>query len=166
AGVEGELYIGGAGLARGYVGRPELTAERFVPDPFDPSPGARLYCTGDRVRRRADGALLFAGRADHQIKLNGVRIEPGEIEAALTALPGVRQAAVMAHADGQRLVAWAGGRDLDAAALRAALARTLPASMLPSAIVVLERLPLTANGKIDRDALPPPEDHATAGTHA
>ncbi|WP_430432588.1 amino acid adenylation domain-containing protein [Methyloversatilis sp.] len=165
-GVEGELYIGGAGLARGYIGRPELTAERFLPHPFDPTPGARLYRTGDRVRRRADGALLFTGRADHQIKLNGVRIEPGEIEAALAALPGVRQAAVMALDKGQRLVAWAGGRDLDAAALRAALARVLPASMLPSAIVVLEQLPLTANGKIDRDALPPPEDHATAGIHA
>ncbi|MBT9518643.1 MAG: amino acid adenylation domain-containing protein [Methyloversatilis discipulorum] len=164
-GVEGELYIGGAGLARGYIGRPELTAERFLPHPFDPTPGARLYRTGDRVRRRADGALMFAGRADHQIKLNGVRIEPGEIEAALTALPGVRQAAVMAQADGQRLVAWAGGRDLDAAALRTGLARTLPAHMLPSAIVVLEQLPLTANGKIDRKALPSAPGDDTPDAH-
>ncbi len=163
--VEGELYVGGAGLARGYVGRPELTAERFVPDPFDPTPGARLYRTGDRVRRRADGALLFAGRADHQIKLNGVRIEPGEIEAALAVLPGVRQAAVMLQADGQRLVAWAGGRDLDAAALRAGLTRTLPSHMLPGTIVVLEQLPLTANGKIDRKALPSPSGDDTPCTH-
>ena len=166
AGVEGELYIGGAGLARGYIGRPDLTAERFLPHPFDTTPGARLYRTGDRVRMRADGALLFAGRVDQQIKLNGVRIEPGEIEAALAALPGVRQAAVMALDKGQRLVAWAGGLGLDAAALRAGLARTLPAHMLPGAIVVLEQLPLTANGKIDRKALPsaPGGDTADACT--
>jgi len=165
AGVEGELYIGGAGLARGYIGRPELTAERFLPHPFDTTPGARLYRTGDRVRMRADGALLFAGRADQQIKLNGVRIEPGEIEAALAALPGVRQAAVMALDKGQRLVAWAGGRDLDAAALRTGLARTLPAHMLPTAIVVLEQLPLTANGKIDRKALPSAPGDDTPDAH-
>jgi amino acid adenylation domain-containing protein len=158
AGVEGELYIGGAGLARGYIGRPDLTAERFLPHPFDATPGARLYRTGDRVRMRADGALLFVGRVDHQLKLNGVRIEPGEIEAALAALSGVRQAVVMARDGDHALIAWAGGRDLDATALRAGLARTLPAHMLPAAIVVLEQLPLTVNGKIDRNALPSPLD--------
>lgn len=161
AGVEGELCIGGAGLARGYIGRPDLTAERLLPHPFDTTPGARLYRTGDRVRMRADGALLFIGRVDHQLKLNGVRIEPGEIEAALAALPGVRQAVVMARDGDHALIAWAGGRDLDAADLRAGLARTLPAHMLPGAIVVLEQLPLTANGKIDRTALPPPPEADT-----
>jgi amino acid adenylation domain-containing protein len=165
-GVEGELFIGGAGLARGYLKRPELSAERFVPDPFSRVPGARLYRTGDRVRWRADGSLSFAGRQDRQIKLRGFRIEPGEIEAALDALPGVRQAAVMPDGNG-RLIAWAAGDGLDAAALRSALARTLPDYMLPSSIVLLPQLPLTLNGKVDRDALPrPARDVAGEGRSA
>ncbi len=154
-GVEGELFIGGAGLARGYLKRPALTAERFVPDPLSTAPGVRLYRTGDRVRWRADGSLAFAGRQDRQIKLRGFRIEPGEIEAALDALPGVRQAAIMPGADG-RLIAWVAGDGLEAAALRSTLARTLPDYMLPSRVVLLAQLPLTLNGKIDRDALPRP----------
>ena len=161
-GVEGELYAGGEGLARGYVNRPDLTAERFVPDPFGPA-GERLYRTGDRVRRRADGTLEFVGRVDHQIKLRGFRIELGEIEAALVALPGVREAIVLAHEsrsaggpNDRKLVAYVVG-DVDVAELRRSLRERLPDYMVPAAFVMLASFPLTANGKVDRKSLPAPE---------
>ncbi|WP_437811924.1 amino acid adenylation domain-containing protein [Sorangium sp. So ce1078] len=161
-GVPGELYLGGAGVTRGYHARPELTAERFVPDPFGGVPGARLYRTGDRVRLLADGAIEFLGRTDHQIKLRGHRVELGEIEARLREQPEVREAVVAARDGGGavRLVAYVVVRDaaaLDVAALRGRLAQQLPDYMVPAVIVPLPALPLTANGKIDRAALPEPE---------
>ncbi|MDR3017497.1 MAG: amino acid adenylation domain-containing protein, partial [Delftia acidovorans] len=164
-GVAGELFIGGQGLARGYWQRPGLSAERFVADPFA-GPGAageRLYRTGDLVRRNADGALEYLGRLDHQVKIRGYRIELGEVEAALLAQPEVREAVVTAAGAGSdtRLVAHISLHaslhavpPLDAAALRARLASGLPDYMLPSAIVVLDTLPLNHSGKVDRAALP------------
>ncbi|MET0400662.1 MAG: amino acid adenylation domain-containing protein [Longimicrobiaceae bacterium] len=158
-GVPGELYLGGAGLARGYLGRPELTAERFVPDPFGAG-GGRLYRTGDRARWLAAGELEFLGRLDHQVKLRGFRIEPGEVEAALLRHPAVRETVVVVRdaPDGPRLAAYVGAGDAAVAAdeLRGHLAALLPAHMVPADFVVLAALPRTPNGKTDRAALPEP----------
>ncbi|MBD0673879.1 non-ribosomal peptide synthetase [Streptomyces sp. CBMA156] len=161
-GAEGELHIGGAGLARGYLGRPDLTEAAFVPDPFT---GGTMYRTGDRARWRPDGRLEYLGRGDGQLKLRGYRIEPAEIESALTAHPGVAQAAALVR-DGRRLLAYAvpgpgaePGRD----ELREHLAVRLPAYMVPDTVVVLDRLPLTPNGKLDPAALPDPGTAAGPG---
>jgi acyl carrier protein len=165
-GVPGELHTGGDGLARGYLGRPDLTAERFVPSPFaggGDEPGARLYRTGDLARWRPDGVLEFLGRRDGQVKVRGIRIELGEIETALALHPAVREAAVALRQDEageRRLVAYVAADPESApspAALRRHLASRLPEPMLPAAFVILERLPLTPNGKVDRRALPAPE---------
>lgn len=161
AGATGELYLAGAGLARGYLGRPGLTAERFVPDPF--VPGARMYRTGDLARRRADGALDYLGRVDMQVKLRGQRIEPGEIEALLRAAPGVRDAVVIVR-DEQLIgyVACGDSGPLDRAALLDSLRAQLPAYMVPSQLIELDALPVTPNGKCDRHALPAPVREAIA----
>jgi amino acid adenylation domain-containing protein/non-ribosomal peptide synthase protein (TIGR01720 family) len=161
-GVAGELYIGGIQVGRGYLGRPELTAERFVPDPFATAPGARLYRTGDLARHTGDGAVEYLGRTDFQVKLRGFRIELGEIEAALTALPAVREAVVTAREDrpgDRRLVACVVLRREDAsgaAELRGLLAASLPEHMVPSAFVILDAMPLSPSGKVERRALPAP----------
>ncbi|MEO7417518.1 MAG: condensation domain-containing protein, partial [Thermoanaerobaculia bacterium] len=161
-GVAGELLIGGAGLARGYLGRPDLTAEKFVPDPFG-VPGARIYRTGDLVRRRPSGELEFLGRIDHQVKVRGFRIELGEIEAALLRHPSVSASVVMVREDGgeKRLVGYlVAGAAPSTSELRQALGQSLPEYMIPSAFVTLESLPLTPSGKVDRKALPAPEASA------
>ncbi|MFF9571369.1 amino acid adenylation domain-containing protein [Streptomyces sp. NPDC014685] len=168
--VPGEVWIGGTGLARGYAGRPDLTAERFVPDPYG-EPGTRLYRTGDIARVLPDGNLDFVTRADHQVKLRGYRIEPGEIETALTAHEAVAEAVVLLREDtpgARELVAYlvpaqdADPADLTPAALRARAGETLPPYMVPAAYLTLDALPLTPNGKLDRAALPAPGRTATA----
>ncbi|HEV2735391.1 MAG TPA: amino acid adenylation domain-containing protein, partial [Longimicrobiaceae bacterium] len=162
-GAAGELWVGGPGVARGYLGRPELTAERFVPDALSGAAGSRLYRTGDRVSRLPDGALEFLGRVDQQVKVRGFRIEPGEVEGVLCGHPAVRDAAVTARDDapgGTRLVGYVvpeGGAAASPAELRAWLGERLPEHMVPSALVVLEAFPLTPTGKVDRRALPAPE---------
>ncbi|MGY5138758.1 amino acid adenylation domain-containing protein, partial [Streptomyces nigrescens] len=174
-GVVGELYVAGAGVAQGYLGRAAFTAERFVADPFVPGDavahsdstgggGERMYRTGDLAYWTDQGALVFAGRADDQVKIRGYRVEPGEIEAVLAGLPGVGQAVVSVR-DEQHLIGYAvaeAGHDLDLVRLREQLAKTLPAFMVPAAVLVLDQLPLTVNGKVDRQALPEPDFAAKA----
>jgi acyl-coenzyme A synthetase/AMP-(fatty) acid ligase/acyl carrier protein len=171
-GVVGEVHIGGAGLARGYIRQPGLTAERFLPHPFAGElapPGARVYRTGDLGRFQADGQLQLLGRTDDQVQLNGVRVEITEVEAALRALPGVADAAVRVHdhpVSGQRLIGYAvlvAGAGSNPGELRAGLRRWLPDSMLPAEVVPLDSLPRTATGKLDRRALPEPPESARSG---
>ncbi|WP_447733392.1 non-ribosomal peptide synthase/polyketide synthase [Pseudomonas shirazensis] len=157
-GVVGHLHIGGAGVARGYLGLPEQQAERFIASPF--VDGDRLYRSGDLVRQREDGKLVFLGRNDHQVKIRGLRIELGEIEACLLRVPGVREAVVLAYdapASGPRLVAYLTGEQAEADSLRQALLQDLPEYMLPAQYIHLDQLPLTPNGKLDRKALPAPD---------
>jgi amino acid adenylation domain-containing protein len=171
-GVPGELYIGGVSLARGYLSRSDLTAERFVVDPFSKRAGARMYRTGDLARWRSDGNLEFLGRTDKQLKIRGFRIEPGEIEAALRERSEVREAVVVMHEDRlgeKRLVSYvvpAPGQSIDPRALRQHMAEKLPDYMVPTTVVELEALPLTSSGKLDRKALPEPEIISTAAWRA
>jgi amino acid adenylation domain-containing protein len=161
-GEAGELFLGGGGVARGYLGRPSLTAERFLPDPFAPEAGARLYRTGDRARLRPDGEIDFLGRVDEQVKVAGFRVEPGEVEAVLAEHPGVAEAAVVARefdGAGTRLVAYAvlrAGGGADAGTLRRWMRERLPGWSVPSAVVLLDAMPLNPHGKTDRRALPAP----------
>ncbi|HET9358456.1 MAG TPA: amino acid adenylation domain-containing protein, partial [Vicinamibacterales bacterium] len=169
-GVNGELYIGGSSLSRGYASRADLTAERFVPDPFSAKPGARLYRSGDLCRFSPVGDLEFQGRIDYQVKIRGFRIELGEIEAVLGQFPGVRQAVVLARPDTRgsaRLVAYVVPHDgsPDVMALRSYLKASLPEYMVPTAFVTLDTLPLTSNGKVNRRALPAPQVSATEETY-
>ena len=162
-GVQGEIYVGGVGPARGYLGRPALTAEKFVPDPFSEAPGARLYRSGDRARHLPDGDIVFLGRIDFQVKVRGFRIELGEIEAVLREQPHVEQVMILAIEDGlgdRRLVGYLvpqAGKQIDVAEVTRTLEKRLPAYMVPSAFVVLDAMPLTSNGKVDRKALPVPD---------
>jgi acyl carrier protein len=166
-GVIGELHIGGEGLARGYLDRPEATAEKFIPNPFSAEPGARLYRTGDLGRYLADGNIEFFGRTDLQVKIRGFRIEPGEIETALRAHPAIREAVVIAREDGpgapstgKRLVAYVVARERPApslAELRSFLRQKLPEYMVPSAFMPMDAIPRTPHGKADLRALPPPD---------
>jgi amino acid adenylation domain-containing protein len=163
-GVIGELHIGGAGVARGYLNRPELTRERFIPDPFQGGNGGRLYKTGDLVRRRSDGSIVYLGRIDNQVKIRGIRIELGEIEAALTTHPAIAQAVVTvttSPAGEKEIAAYlrpapAAGATISEPEVRAHLARTLPAAMIPAHLISVTEFPLNSSGKIDKRALPPP----------
>ncbi|MGC0154188.1 amino acid adenylation domain-containing protein [Chromobacterium vaccinii] len=166
AGAVGELYIGGAGVSAGYINRPDLSAERFLPDPFNDAPDARMYRSGDLTRLRADGLLEFVGRADRQVKIRGFRIEPAEIETHLQEHPAVSQAAVEPQKQGgiQRLVAYVvASAPLSLDDVRDFLAARLPEHMIPGALVTLDALPLTRNGKLDRRALPAPAAESSAG---
>lgn len=166
-GVAGDLYLGGVQLARGYLGRDDLTAERFLADPF--LPGERIYRTGDVARWRADGAVEYLGRSDHQVKLRGLRIELGEIEVALRELPGMERVEVLLRHDrpgDARLVAYVPSALADAAVLRSHLATRVPDYMVPAVFVGVDRWPVTANGKLDRDALPKPPQQEMAGLAA
>ncbi len=171
-GVTGELYIGGLGVAQGYLKRPELTAERFVPDPFGKQPGSRLYRTGDLVRYRNDGTIDYIGRVDNQVKIRGFRIELGEIEAILSLHPAVQEAAVRVWRDSagvSRIAAYVVPRPqmtIGSTELRAYIKDLLPDYMVPQSFTILDALPLTANGKIDRQALPIPGDAATESGRA
>jgi acyl-coenzyme A synthetase/AMP-(fatty) acid ligase len=159
-GTTGEMYLGGEGVARGYLNRADLTAEKFVPDSFSSTPGARFYRAGDLGRWKADGRIEFLGRTDHQIKIRGFRVELGEIETALARYAGVSKAVVLAGDDengSKRLVAYYTGEKMDVESLRSHLALALPPHMIPGAIVHLEALPLLSNGKLDRNALPVPD---------
>jgi hypothetical protein len=170
-GVPGEVHIGGPGVARGYVRRPQLTAEKFVSNPFDATPGGRLYKTGDLARYLPDGNIEFLGRLDRQVKIRGYRVEPGEIEAQLGQHPGVRDVAVLIRApvpEDKQLVAYVVPSQRGAppiGELRRFLQERLPSYMIPAHFVTLERLLLTPNGKVDRLALPAP-DEAADGQHA
>jgi len=169
--VAGEIYIAGEGLGRGYWQRPDLTAERFLPDPFALQPGARLYRTGDQGRYRRDGAIEFLGRLDHQVKIRGFRIELGEIEASLCQCASVREAVVVVRDDGKdrRLIAYAvanAGLQISEDEVRAHLQTRLPQYMIPAQFVILEGLPKTPNGKVDRNALPEPERRQIQGRGA
>jgi acyl carrier protein len=176
-GVIGEIYIGGGGVARGYLNRPELTAERFIHHSFDGAPAQRLYRTGDLGRYLPDGNIEFLGRIDNQVKIRGYRIEPGEIEAVLARHPAVQEAEIVTRDDGagdKLLVAYIvpAASAPAASVFRAYLKAKLPDYMVPSAFVVLESFPLTANGKVDRNALPPPRrdtvslDHVYVGARS
>ncbi|WP_431899027.1 non-ribosomal peptide synthetase [Nonomuraea sp. bgisy101] len=167
AGEIGEIYVGGPGLARCYLGQPELTAQRFVASPFEA--GQRLYRTGDLASAAEDGQLVFHGRADDQVKIRGFRVEPGEVQSVLARHPGVRQAAVIARDDehlGKHLVAYVVTDGGDPEGLREYLARNVPDYLTPAAIIEVPDLPLTPNGKVDRQALPEPERRAVSGRQA
>jgi acyl carrier protein len=158
--TEGEIYVGGAGVGLGYLNQPELTAEKFVPNPFSPTPGTRLYRTGDVARFRADGEMEFVSRRDDQVKIRGIRIELGEVRSILSQHPDVRQSAVVAvgdHSGGKRLVAYVAPRaagTVAAADLRSFLKQKLPDYMIPATFVIMDALPLTPSGKINRQGLP------------
>jgi amino acid adenylation domain-containing protein len=170
-GVIGELHIGGASVARGYLNQPELSSARFIPDPFRSEPGARLYKSGDLVRRLPDGQIVFVGRADHQVKIHGLRVELGEIETAMAAYAGVAQTVVTVVHDraGEPLLAGYArsepGHDVDPEELRRHLVEWLPGYMVPTHLVVMEEFPFTPNGKIDRKALPAPGDSGAVSTY-
>jgi acyl-CoA synthetase (AMP-forming)/AMP-acid ligase II/acyl carrier protein len=171
-GQTGEICIGGPSLARGYHNRPELTAEKFIPNPFDTAPGARLFRTGDLAKIREDGQIQFLGRLDDQVKIRGFRIEPNEIAVAISRIPAVGQCVVVARGgDGaeKQLIAYIvprGAVAISQSEIREVLGKTLPDYMIPSGFVCLDELPLNANGKIDRAALPPPSRTNAPGLDA